>query len=154
MPPTVCDAHDHGSEVEWRACPVCHQQAETPSEVVCALIEAYRQAGQDAIHASWGESWPTHKEREAAELNAPHGRCAAWLGRFEAAVERVRDPSVPVAALRALLAELDGWPERPTNYGDACDRLSALIAAHGGEGPDDEADIARAERAWDAWRNW
>lgn len=42
--------------------------------------------------------------------------------------------AVPVAALRRLLAELDGWPARPTNFGDARDRLSHRIAAHGGEG--------------------
>jgi hypothetical protein len=42
---------------------------------------------------------------------------------------------VPVAALRALLAELDAWPARATNFGDACDRLSDLLAAHGGEAP-------------------
>jgi hypothetical protein len=42
---------------------------------------------------------------------------------------------VPVAALRALLAELDVWPQPAANLGDACDRLSDLIAAPGGEVP-------------------
>jgi hypothetical protein len=45
-------------------------------------------------------------------------------------------PAVPAAALRRLLAELDGWPARPTNFGDALDRLSDLLVAYGGEVPD------------------
>jgi len=38
-----------------------------------------------------------------------------------------------VAVLRRLLAELDGWPARPTNFGDALDRLGSL--AHSGKIP-------------------
>ena len=122
---------------------------ETPRDVFSSLVEVYRQAAQDAIHARWGESWPTHKAREAAELHALHGRCAEWQRQFEAAAGRAQGPSVPAAALRALLAELDGWRERPTNFGDACDRLSHLIAAYAGE----ETVNARAELARDARRN-
>ena len=53
------------------------------------------------------------------------------------AVPRVphREPSVPVAALRGLLHQLDRWPERPTNFGDACDALSDLLASYAGEAP-------------------
>jgi hypothetical protein len=43
---------------------------------------------------------------------------------------------VPVATRRRLRAELDGWPARPTNVGDALDRLSGLLAASGGEASD------------------
>jgi hypothetical protein len=53
-------------------------------------------------------------------------------------------PAVPVAALRRLLAELDGWPARPTNLGDALDRLSGLLAAYGGEACDrDDGEAGR-----------
>ena len=149
MRPCLCDAQDHRSEAEWRACPVCHPPIETLRDVFFSLVEAYRQAGQDAIHATWGESWPIHMAWEATELNALHGRCAVWLRRFAAAVDRGQGPSVPAAALRALLAELDGWRERPTNFGDACDRLSHLIAAYAGE----ETVNARASSARDARRN-
>jgi hypothetical protein len=112
----------------------------TPRDVLCALVEAYRQAAQDAIHATLGESWPTHREREAAELEALHGRCAAWVRRFDAAAaqapgQTAAPEGVPVTTLRALLAELDAWPARATNFGDACDRLSDMLAACGGEEP-------------------
>jgi hypothetical protein len=85
--PDVYDAQDHGSEAEWRACPVCHP-TETPADVFRALLEMYRQAGQDSIHAEWGESWPTHKERESEELHELHTECARWLSRYEAAAGR------------------------------------------------------------------
>jgi hypothetical protein len=57
-----------------------------------------------------------------------------------AAAQRAPAQTVPAAALRALLGELDAWPERPTNFGDASDRLSALTAAHAGEAPEPEAE--------------
>jgi hypothetical protein len=113
---------------------------EGPRAVVCALVAAYRQAAQDAIHATWGESWPAHREREAAELEALHGRCAAWVRRFDAAAQEP-GPGVPAAALRALLAELDAWPLRPTNFGDACDRLSDIVAEYGGAAPVDPIEV-------------
>jgi hypothetical protein len=108
---------------------------ETPADVFRGLVEMYRQAGQDAIHATWGEDYPTHKEREAEALRELHAECARWQARFETA-SATQIVAVPVPELRALLAELDGWPERPTNFGDACDRLSHLIAQHGGEAPE------------------
>jgi hypothetical protein len=53
------------------------------------------------------------------------------------AVPRVphREPSVPVAALRGLLHQLDRWPERPTTFSDACDALGDLIACYTGGAP-------------------
>ena len=65
-----------------------HPSSETPRDVVAALVEAYRQAAQDAIHAAWGEAWPSRAAQEAAELGALHARCAGWLARFAAAAER------------------------------------------------------------------
>ena len=47
-----------------------------------------------------------------------------------------REPSVPVAALRGLLHQLDRWPERPTNFNDAWDALSNPIARYAGEEPE------------------
>jgi hypothetical protein len=58
--------------------------------------------------------------------------------------------AVPVPALRALLAELDAWPARPTAFGDAYDRLSDLIAAYGGEAPDCPAGVAWRAARWPA----
>jgi hypothetical protein len=65
--------------------------SETPRDVVAALVEAYRQAAQDALHAAWGESWPAWAAQEAAALRALHARCAGWLARFAAAAERERE---------------------------------------------------------------
>jgi hypothetical protein len=59
--------------------------------VFAALLEAYRQAKQDTIHATWGESWPTHKEREAEELRELHAECERWASRFAAAGWRERE---------------------------------------------------------------
>jgi hypothetical protein len=58
--------------------------------------------------------------------------------------------AVPVPALRALLAELDVWPVRPTAFEDACDRLSDLIATYGGETPDCPAAVAWTAARWPA----
>jgi hypothetical protein len=58
--------------------------------------------------------------------------------------------AVPVPALRALLAELDAWPVRPIAFGDACDRLSDLIATYGGEAPDRPAAGAWTAPRWPA----
>jgi hypothetical protein len=130
------DAHGDALERARRLGAGAQPSPETCRDVVAALVEAYREAAQDAIHAAWGESWPAWAAQEAAALGALHARCAGWLARFEAAADRERSPNVPIAALRALLADLDGWPARPANFGDALDRLSDLLAASGGEAPD------------------
>jgi hypothetical protein len=77
---------------------------ETTAEVFAALVEDYRQAAQDAIHARWGESWPTHAAQEAAELEALHARCAGWLARFETATEGAEERYTLTALGRAALA--------------------------------------------------
>jgi hypothetical protein len=101
------------------------------------------------------------KHRAGQPVDEPAGRRAEASGGVrwrvtpteEAYLEGLRGggaggpavPAVPVAALRRLLAELDGWPARPTNFGDALDRLSDLLAASGGEAPDhhDEGEDGR-----------
>jgi hypothetical protein len=61
---------------------------------------------------------------------------AAYLAGLRGAGATAAGPAVPAAVLRRLLAELDGWPARATNFGDALDRLSDLLAAYAGEAPD------------------
>jgi hypothetical protein len=58
------------------------------------------------------------------------------------------EPSVPVAALRGLLHQLDRWPERPTNFNDACDALSELIACYAGEAPEAPASTDLTVCGW------
>jgi hypothetical protein len=61
---------------------------ETPCDVFGALLEVYRQTGQDLVHADWGEGYPSTAARERRELRALHARCAEWLARYEAAAAR------------------------------------------------------------------
>lgn len=63
-------------------------QTETPEAVLLALIEAYRQAKQDAIHGLYGESWPSLKREEARALAALHRDCDAWAARYAQAMLR------------------------------------------------------------------
>ena len=75
---------------------------EAPRDVFLDLVEDYRQAAQDAVHARYGESWPSLRAQEAEALEQLHDRCDAWVARYEAALER--------AALRGS----SGEPQEPS----------------------------------------
>jgi hypothetical protein len=68
--------------------PAAAHAPETPTDVFRALLERYRQAGQDHISVTWGESWPTHTEREAEAVRELPRERARWTARFAAAAQR------------------------------------------------------------------
>jgi hypothetical protein len=81
----VCDAQEHATREAYLACPICHPAEETPRDVVLALVEAYRQAKQDLIHAQWGDAWPRYQRQEAQALRELERECAGWVERWTAA---------------------------------------------------------------------
>ena len=63
---------------------------ELPEKVFGELVDAYVQARQDGIHATWGEGWPKFKKQEAEALMALTIEVKGWYARYREAVERDR----------------------------------------------------------------
>jgi hypothetical protein len=97
-------------------------------------------AGQPA--ADQGDGGEASQSSEASRATrwrvTPAG--AAYLAGLRGGAAEAAVAAVPVAVLRRLLAELDGWPARATNFEDALDRLSDLLAAYAGEACDHDEE--------------
>jgi hypothetical protein len=87
---TVCDSQEHATREAYLVCPICHPAEETPRDVLLALVEAYRQAKQDLIHAQWGDAWPRYQRQEAQALRELERECAGWVERWTAARARAK----------------------------------------------------------------
>jgi hypothetical protein len=92
------------------------------------------QAAQDAIHATWGASWPAHRERETAELVLTDLARAAvragdveWACGYAAEVAEIarQGSGLLTSGLRRLEAQLAHYARAPV-VGDLKARLAAV----------------------------